>query len=61
MQPSSTRRQFAPKRLKDPSDIEEFLLHLGNLELEVRRQYEVLEKGDKDMLPYEKLRRQVPS
>lgn len=47
--------------IKDPSDIEEFLLHLGNLELEVRRQYEVLEKGNKDMLPYEKLWRQFPS
>lgn len=30
--------------IKDPSDIEEFLISLGNLEMEIKRQYEALEK-----------------
>jgi len=41
--------------VKDPSDIEEFLVHLGNLEMEVRRQYEALERQNKDMLRYQRL------
>src|SRR5262249_27562405 len=41
--------------VKDPSDIEEFLVHLGNLEMEVRRQYEALERQNKDMLRSQRL------
>lgn len=48
--------------IKDPSDIEEFLISLGNLEMEIKRQYEALEKKiNKDMLPYEQLWKQSPS
>jgi len=46
--------------VKDPSDIEEFLVHLGNLEMEVRRQYEALERQNKDMLRYQRLWEQSP-
>ena len=46
--------------VKDPTDIEEFLIHLGNLEMEIRRQYEALEKQNKDMLRYEQLWEQSP-
>lgn len=39
----------------DPTDTEEFLLALGNLEMEVRRQYTKLEQQNRDLIPYEKL------
>ena len=46
--------------VRDRTDIEEFLIHLGNLEMEIRRQYEALEKQNKDMLRYEQLWEQSP-
>jgi hypothetical protein len=39
----------------DVSDLEEYLIHLGNLEAEVREQYEALAKSDPQMIAYEKL------
>ena len=39
----------------DVSDLEEYLIHLGNLEAEVREQYEQLSKLDPQMIAYEKL------
>lgn len=39
----------------DVSDLEEYLVQLGNLEAEVRKQYEQLAKADSQMIAYEKL------
>jgi hypothetical protein len=39
----------------DVSDLEESLIHLGNLEAEIREQYERLAKSDPQMLAYEKI------
>ena len=47
--------------IKDPTDIEEYLINLGNLEMEVRRQYESLEHSDNGMLRYEQLWNQLPT
>lgn len=47
--------------IKDPTDIEEFLMNLGNLEMEIRKQYEALEKQNKEMLRYEQLWNQLPT
>ena len=41
--------------ITDPTEIEEFLISLGNLEIEVERQYQELEKNNADMIPYAKL------
>ena len=39
----------------DPTDIEEFLVSLGHLEMEVRRQYEKMQVGNRQMVPYEQI------
>jgi hypothetical protein len=39
----------------DVSDMEEFLVSLGTLEAEVRRQYIQLETQNRQMIPYRKL------
>lgn len=43
------------KTIKDSSDIEEFLISLGNLEMEVKKQYEILEMQSEQMIPYNEL------
>ncbi len=43
----------------DPTDIEEFLVSLGHLEMEIRRQYEKLQVGNRQMVPYEQIWTQV--
>jgi hypothetical protein len=43
----------------DPTDIEEFLISLGHLEMEIRRQYEKLQVGNRQMVPYEQIWTQV--
>lgn len=39
----------------DVTDVEEFLVHLGLLEGEVRKQYLALQQKNPKMIPYEKL------
>lgn len=39
----------------DVTDLEEYLMHLGLLEGEVRSQYMALQKQNPNMIPYEKL------
>lgn len=39
----------------DVSDLEEYLIHLGSLEAEVREQYKRLAKSDPQMIAYEQL------
>ena len=43
------------KTIKDLSDIEEFIISLGNLEMEVKKQYEILEIQSEQMIPYNEL------
>lgn len=43
----------------DPTDIEEFLVSLGNLEMEIKRQYEKLQVSNRQMVPYEQIWTQV--
>ncbi len=45
--------------VQDPSDVEEFLASLGRLEMEIRRQYEKLQAGNRRMTPYEQIWTQV--
>ena len=45
--------------IPDPSDIEEFLVSLGRLEMEIKRQYEKLQVGNRQMIPYEQIWTQV--
>lgn len=47
------------RTIQDLSDIEEFLVSLGRLEMEVKRQYEKLQVGNKQMIPYEQIWTQV--
>ena len=39
----------------DVTDLEEYLVQLGNLEGEVREQYARLQKDDPRMLPYDRI------
>ena len=39
----------------DVSDLEEYLMHLGNLEAEIREQYEREAKSDQQLIAYDKL------
>jgi hypothetical protein len=38
--------------IKDATDIDEFLINLGKLEIEVKKQYEALENQNPKMIPY---------
>ena len=51
----SVTRQIEATQVGDVSDLEEYLVHLGNLEAEVREQYERLCQADPQMIAYEKL------
>jgi hypothetical protein len=45
--------------IADPTGIEEFLVDLGNLEMEIKRQYEKLQVGNRQMVPYEQVWTQI--
>jgi ABC-type cobalamin/Fe3+-siderophores transport system ATPase subunit len=47
------------RTVADPTDIEEFLVSLGHLEMEIKRQYEKLQGGNRQMVPYEQIWTQV--
>jgi hypothetical protein len=38
--------------IKDATDIDEFLINLGKLEIEVKKQYEALANQNPQMIPY---------
>jgi hypothetical protein len=46
-------RRIDETEVGDVSSLEEYLVQLGNLEAEVRVQYEREQKKDSQMLPYE--------
>lgn len=48
-----TSRRIEQTEVGDVSSLEEYLIHLGNLEAEVRLQYEREQRNDSQLLPYD--------